>query len=199
MQKYYGVKWSLIEAPIKSCVLLYSSVSQSEIPSHPQRQSFHSDILFLLHILWIYLISHKRCHFILLYNLIKKKKSVHHPFDITLLSESFRVNCEIPRPPSLWCVYDPPPVESDKSKPKEPEVITQPILPLCVFKVAITNIFRTITYTNMCDVTGVDCSDEPSENHHTTKQLNSSTVIHETMSTSELRAAWDEIRFTINS
>lgn len=41
----------------------------------------------------------------------------------------------------------------------------------------------------MSDVTGVDCSDEPSENHHTTKQLNSSTVINETMSTSELRAA----------
>lgn len=41
----------------------------------------------------------------------------------------------------------------------------------------------------MCDVTGVDCSEEPSENQHTTKQLNFSTVINETMSTSELRAA----------
>ena len=31
----------------------------------------------------------------------------------------------------------------------------------------------------MCDVTGVDCSEEPSENQHTTKQLNSSTVINQ--------------------
>lgn len=85
----------------------------------------------------------------------------------------------------LWKVIN----QNQKEPGLSPKVITQPILPLCVLKVALTNIFRTITYTNMSDVTGVDCSDEPSENHHTTKQLNSSTVINETMSTSELRAA----------
>lgn len=144
MQKYYGVKWTLIKAPIKSRVLLYSSVSQSEIPSHPQRQSFHSNILFLLHILWIYLISDKRCHFILLYNLIHKKqwwkvyiilltllcsvkKLQGWLWNTRLDSLSHKVCCnsdEYPRPPSLWCVYDPPPMEGDKSKPKRTRAVS---------------------------------------------------------------------------
>lgn len=74
MQKYYGVKLTRIKVPIKSCVLLYSSVSQSEISSHPLRAviSLKHTILasHSLHLL----ISDKRCHFILLFNLINKEQ-----------------------------------------------------------------------------------------------------------------------------